>query len=95
MAYSLIRHKVGNYAKWKRAVNSHAKWRKEHGEKCFFVCRNEKSPNDLLLWCEWKTEAGMKKFLRSAKLRKEMKKCGVVGKPQISFWGKMEDLSVR
>ena len=57
MAYVMIRHKIGNYAKWKRAVKAHAHWRKQHGEKCFYVCRNDKNPNDLLVWCEWDTAA--------------------------------------
>ena len=95
MAYVMIRHKVGNYANWKRAVKSHAKWRKESGEKCFYVCRGSKNPNDLLVWCEWDTAARAKKFIRSAKLRQAMKDCGVVGKPEVSFWDKMEDLSAR
>jgi len=95
MAYSLIRHKVGNYAKWKRVVKEHAKWRKQSGEKCFFVCRGDTNPNDLLVWCEWRSAATMKKFLRSAKLRQAMRQCGVIGKPEISFWGQMENLSAR
>ena len=36
----------------------------------------------------------MKKFVKSAELRKAMKGAGVIGKPDISFYGKMEDLSV-
>ena len=95
MFFVMVRHKVAHYAKWKRAVNSHAKWRKESGEKCFYVCRNGKNPNDLLVWCEWATAARAKKFVRSPKLRHAMKEAGVVGKPEISFWDKMEVLTVR
>ncbi len=94
MSYVMIRHKVANYAKWKRGVKAHAKWRKASGEKCFYVCRNSKSPNDLLVWCEWDTAARMKKFVRSAELRKAMKNVGVIGKPEVSFYDKMEVLSV-
>jgi quinol monooxygenase YgiN len=95
MFFVMVRHKVANYAKWKRVVDSHAKWRKEAGEKCFYVCRSSKSPNDLLVWCEWANAARAKKFVRSPKLRVAMKAAGVVGKPEISFWDKMEVLSVR
>ena len=95
MSYSMISHKVANYSKWKRVVKSAAKWRKASGEKCFYVCRGAKNPNDLLVWCEWDSEARMKKFIRSPELRDAMKKAGVVGKPEISFFNKMEDLSVR
>ena len=95
MPYIMIRHKVANYAKWKRAVNVFAPFRKASGEKCFYVCRGSKDANDLLVWCEWDTTARMKKFAKSAELRKAMKGAGVISKPEISFHGKMEDLSTK
>lgn len=94
MPYVMIRHKVADYGKWKRTVKSFAKVRKEVGEKGLYVCRGSKNPNDLLVWCEWDTPARMKKFMKSAFLRKAMKEAGVRGKPDVSFYGAMEDLSV-
>ena len=91
----MISHKVADYAKWKRVVNSNAKWRKESGEKCFYVCRNRKSPNDLMVWCEWDSSARMKKFVESAALRAAMAEAGVIGPPEVSFFDRMEDLSAR
>ena len=93
MSYVMLQHQVANYAQWKRAVKSHAKWRKASGEKCLYVCRSLKNPNDLLVWCEWDHAARMKKFIKSRELRKAMKGAGVISKPEISFYGKMEDLS--
>ena len=93
MPYVMISHKVANYAKWKRAVRAVAKWRKASGEKCFYACRNSKSPNNVMVWCEWDTAARMKKFMRSADLRKAMKGAGVIGKPEVSFFDRMEVLS--
>ena len=94
MSYVMISHKVANYAKWKRVVKSHAKWRKASGEKCFYVCRSRERPNHLLVWCEWDTPARMKKFIKSAKLRQAMKDAGVLGKPEVSFFDRMEVLTV-
>lgn len=94
MSYVMIRHKVANYAKWKRGVKAFAKLRKASGEKCFYVCRSHKNPNDLLVWCEWDTAVRMKKFVKSAELRKAMKVAGVISKPEVSFFDKMEVLSV-
>jgi hypothetical protein len=90
----MIHHKVANYAKWKKEVKAFAPFRKASGEKSFYTCRSSKSPNDLLVWCEWDTASRMKKFIKSAELRKAMAGAGVLGKPQISFYGAMEDLSV-
>lgn len=95
MPYVMISHKVANYAKWKRAVNAHAKWRKASGEKCFYACRNSKKPNDVMIWCEWDNAARMQKFMKSAELRKAMKAAGVVGKPKISTFNRMDVLTVK
>lgn len=90
----MIQHKVANYAKWKKQVKTFATIRKASGEKSLYVCRSSESPNDLLVWCEWDTTARMKKFIKSAELRKAMAGAGVIGKPEVSFYGGMEDLSV-
>ena len=90
----MISHKVGNYAKWKSGVRAYAKVRKASGEKCLYACRHSEHPNDVMVWCEWDTTARMKKFLKSAGLRKAMKDAGVIGKPKISTFNKMEVLTV-
>ena len=94
MPYVMISHKVANYAKWKRGVKAYAPLRKTSGEKCFYACRSSKSPNDVMVWCEWDTAARMKKFMDSAELRQAMQSAGVVGKPAVSFFDKMDVLSV-
>ena len=94
MPYVMIQHKVANYAKWKKEVKAFTTVRKASGEKTLYVCRSSKSPNHLLVWCEWDTTARMKKFVKSAELRKAMGRAGVIGKPEVSFYGAMEDLSV-
>ena len=60
------------------------------GEKCFYACRGSKDPNELLVWCEWDTTARMKKFAKSRELRQAMKGAGVISKPEVSFYSKME-----
>lgn len=94
MPYVMISHKVANYAKWKRAVKAFADFRKASGEKCFYACRDSKKPNDVMVWCEWDTTARMKKFMNSDELRQAMEKAGVVGKPAVSFFDKMDVLTV-
>lgn len=95
MSFVMIQHRVANYAKWKRGVKSAAAWRKASGEKSFYACRNGKSPNNVMVWCEWDTMERARKFVRSAELRKRMKEVGVVGKPVVAFFDRMDDLSVK
>lgn len=94
MPYLIISHRVANYAKWKRAVQSVKAWRKASGEKSFYVLRSSRNPNHLTVCCAWDTAARMHKFMKSPELRKRMKAAGVVSKPEISFFSKMDDLSV-
>ena len=91
----MISHKVANYAKWKNGVRAFAKVRKAAGETSFSACRHSQHPNDVMVWCEWDTTARMKKFLKSAELRKAMKGAGVIGKPEISTFNNMDVLTVR
>jgi heme-degrading monooxygenase HmoA len=94
MPYVMISHKVADYAKWKRQVKAFAEIRKTSGEKCFYACRDSKQPNQVMVWCEWDTTARMKKFMNSAELRQAMEKAGVIGQPQVSFFDKMDVLTV-
>ena len=93
MPYVLIRHRVANYAKWKRVVNSSKALRKRSGEKSFQVYRSSRNPSDLTVVCAWDTAARMQKFIKSAELRERMMEAGVISKPEIQFFGKAEDLS--
>jgi heme-degrading monooxygenase HmoA len=95
MFFVMIEHKVAHYAKWKRAVNSLAKWRKASGEKCFYASRNSKSPNTVMVWCEWDTAARARKFMKSAELRQHMREVGVIGKPAVSFFNRMDVLTAK
>src|SRR6266853_734049 len=80
--------------KWKRAVLSFRAFRKASGEKSFHVLRCSKDPNDLTVCCGWDNAARMRKFMKSPELRKAMKAAGVIGKPEVGFFSKKEDLSV-
>ena len=94
MSYVLIRHKVANYAKWKKAVGACADWRKAGGELSFQVYRGSAAPNDLTVICRWASAGQAKKFVASAELRERMRDAGVVGKPEVHFFKDAEDLSV-
>ncbi len=94
MSYVLIRHKVRDYAKWKRAVQTCAEWRKANGELNFQVLRSSSAPNDLTVVCRFGSSGHARKFVTSAALRERMREAGVTGKPQLQFFKSAEDLSV-
>ena len=94
MPYVLIRHKVADYARWKRVVRGAAPFRKAGGEQSFQVFRSSKAPNDLTVVCRWANAGRARKFVASAELRKRMREAGVISKPEIHFFKNAEDLSV-
>jgi quinol monooxygenase YgiN len=95
MIYVSIRHRVSNYAAWKRGVKAAAELRKSTGETSFHAYRDSRSPNDITVVCGWKDMAACKKFVNSADLRKAMKACGVISQPEVRYFGEMDDLTIK
>ena len=86
MSYVLVRHKVANYAKWKRVVQAAKPGRKASGEKSFQVFRSSSAPNDLAVVCRWDSTARMRRFVESAEPRERMKQAGVAGRLEILYF---------
>ena len=89
----MVRHKVADYTQWKRAVHSAADWRKASGEVNFQVFREADDPNNLTVISQWSTASKMRKFMDSDELRQRMEAAGVIGKPEVRFFSKSEDLT--
>jgi quinol monooxygenase YgiN len=94
MFYIFIRHKVSDYARWKRGVRAAAPFRKVNGELSFQAYRSSANPNDVTVVSGWANPAQARAFVKSAELRKRMKEVGVISQPQVQFFRKAEDLSV-
>lgn len=85
MAYVLIRHKVADYQKWKRAFDAHGNVRKSAGAKGGRLFRSAARPKDVFILFRWSDLRQAKKFTRSGALRKAMKAAGVRGKVDVHF----------
>ena len=85
MPYVLIRHRVGNYAKWKRAFDAHGGTRRTHGSKGGWLFRSAKNPREVLILLRWNGLRAARRFVTSAELRKAMKNAGVRGRPEVLF----------
>jgi hypothetical protein len=94
MSYVLLRHKVRDFAKWKKVVQAAAEWRKAGGEQSFEVFRSSAAANDLTILCRWSDAVKARKFIGSTELRERMSEAGVIGKPQVEFFKSSENLSV-
>ena len=91
MATVIIRHKVEDYARWKRGYDD-ADWlRKQHGITYASVHREEKDPNDILAVHQFKDMKGAKDF--AGAVRPLMENIGVIGKSEIWFAEPIEQVT--
>ena len=91
MATMIIRHKVEDYARWKRGYDE-ADWlRKQHGITYASVHREETNPDDIIAVHQFKDMKGAKGF--AAAVSALMEKIGVIGKPEIWFAEDIEQVN--
>jgi hypothetical protein len=83
MGLLIVRHKVKDYATWKKAFNGHAKAQKEAGLTNPRLFRSADDHNEVVILLDMKNAA--KKFASSADLKSTMKSAGVVDQPTIHF----------
>jgi quinol monooxygenase YgiN len=85
MTHVLVRHKVEDFNKWKKAFDDFADFRRSSGEKSYQVMQQDKDTNNLFLVFEWDSEANARKFFESQNLKETMQEAGVAEAPDINF----------
>ena len=85
MAYLLIRHKVRNYAEWKRGYDGHLPVRRKAGLREKNLLRNIKNTKEVILLFQASDLKKAKAFVADRKLREVMHDAGVTDKPDIYF----------
>jgi heme-degrading monooxygenase HmoA len=85
MPYVLIRHKVADYGKWKRAFDTHAATRKANGSKGGRLFRSADDPNEVVVLLQWNELRKARQFVASDDLRQAMERAGVSDQPNIYF----------
>jgi hypothetical protein len=84
-SFVLVRHKVRDFAEWKRGYDAHLPKRTEAGLTENYLLRGANDPNEVILLLEAKDQNRAKAFVESADLRETMQKVGVVDKPDVYF----------
>ena len=91
MATVIIRHKVEDYARWKRGYDA-ADWlRKQHGITYASLHRKGTNPNDIIAVHQFKDMKGAKDSARA--VPSLMENIGVIGKPEIWFAEDLEQVT--
>ncbi len=84
MVTMFVRHKVNDYANWKRAYDEFASVRKGKGVTAASVHRDAKDPNTIIVTHRFKDMNAATAFANSEDLKSAMMKAGVSGPPE--FW---------
>lgn len=85
MVHVLVRHKVADFNRWKQAFDSHLASRKQAGETAFRVFHSVDDPREVVVFLDWDSIEGARKFMKSDDLRKAMQQAGVEGAPEVQY----------
>ena len=83
--YILVRHKVRDFAEWKRGYDAHLPKREAAALTETHLLQNTSDPNEVFILLEANDLERAKAFAASDELRETMQKVGVVEKPDIYF----------
>lgn len=81
----LIRHKVADFATWKRCFDEHGISRRANGSRGGRILRNAADPNEVLILLTWDDLDRARLFVDSDDLHEAMVRSGVVDQPDVWF----------
>lgn len=81
----IVRHKVADFAKWKRVFDSHSVAQQQAGLMVRQVLRNIDDPNEVFLLFEVADLEKGKRFVSSPDVPDAKQQSGVIDKPDIYF----------
>jgi len=81
MAYTITRHRVGDYPKWRRAFEDNSDAREEAGSRGGHVFRNDEDHGDVLVFLAWEDLDRAREYLESGALETEREE-GDVGETE-------------
>lgn len=84
-SFLLIRHRVRDFAEWKRAYDAHLPKRAEAGLTEKHLLRGATDAKEVVLLLEAKDLSRARAFIESADLRAAMQKAGVLDEPDLYF----------
>ena len=85
MVTMFVRHKVSDYANWKRVYDEFASTRKEKDVTAASVHRDPNESDRIIIMHQFKDMNAAAAFAHSEELKSSMEKAGVIGKPEIWF----------
>ena len=85
MAWIHVRHRVGDYNRWKEVFDGLSELKMRYGWKRYRIFQVAGDRNDLLVMEEFDSVEQARSFLESKDLRNAMQAAGVVSAPEVSL----------
>ncbi len=85
LAGMIVRHKVTDYAAWKRGFDGHADARASAGILGHAINRDADDPNVVIVYLQARSIDQLRAFAKSASLADAVKGAGVTSAPEVSF----------
>jgi hypothetical protein len=85
MRYLLVRHKVADFASWKKVFGSHADAQRRAGLNVIKILRNVDDASEVVLLFEVSDLEAARAFVGSAEVPDAQASSGVVDRPDIVF----------
>ena len=85
MVRMFVRHKVKDYAAWRKAYDAFEPERGGFGVRGHSVFQSVGDPNDVTVWHDFDTTEKAQSFSDSARLKEVMQAAGVASTPDIWF----------
>ena len=93
MATMIVKHRVADFANWKKVFDEMEGVRREHGWTGYEIYRDATDPNVVTIVNHMRDLAGAKQYGGSPALREAMGRAGVQGPPEIAFLAEAETRS--
>lgn len=85
MPYTIIRQRVGNFARWRRAFEDNADRREEAGSKGGHLFRETGDHDQVVVFLAWTDLEKARAYLDSDGVRQERQAGGVEGDPEVLY----------
>lgn len=85
MVYTIVRHQVEDFAKWKEVFEGASEFRRSYGEESHQVFRDSDNPNTVTVLNKWNDLNKVKEFFTLDEIKQKMKESGMVSEPTIHF----------
>ncbi len=90
MSFTMIRHRVEDFARWRAAFDSNEQWRRANGEMHYYVFTDADDSNRVTLLQEWVDLEHARRFIANPELQEKMRQSGVSEQPEVHYLNEIE-----